>query len=171
MQSPELGDWAAQSGLTVDELALIQPGYDAMALIGWTDLIFVPIVLILSLITGMIIASNRIGIRNNRRKGLLIPTAIMSLLAAGSLFFILLSVFPVTFTMIQYYFGWVKLSDLPYSMGTGTLHDSPQSALTVPLVIQALLCFIALLMGGWALFSGLKTMGTVLRKSAIYTKS
>ena len=58
MQMPDLELWAAQSGLTVDELALIQPGYGAFGLIFWGGMMCGPVFLVLSLINLALHANN-----------------------------------------------------------------------------------------------------------------
>jgi hypothetical protein len=159
MRLKELDRWAQQSGLTRDELALIQPGYDPVAWMVLYGVVVVPILLGISAVSFVLTRMNNSTLRS-RASGIRawLP-ALLSLLSVGAVLFLYPGVVQFLADMVMYFFGIIDVSDLA-RRGYYMPQPASQLAMAIPLLVWITVAVGALIMVGQSAISG----GRVLMK-------
>jgi hypothetical protein len=154
MVVPGLGDWTAQSGLTIEELGQIQPGYDPAAFLAIANLVYIPIFILISAINVVMTRFNR---SSQQRHGWRVwMPIVIGFVGAGLATFMLTGISGFAFDMVRYFFGIIQLTEVS---GYSTLFQpASQSAMALPLLIFALGCILTGIFAVWAVVSGVRAM-------------
>jgi hypothetical protein len=154
-----LDDWAGQSGLTEDELVLIQPGYSPAEFLLLGDLYFVPGMFVVSMVNVGLVAMNINNLHTGRRSwGAIIPALLSIIGAVGALgFFVLSGIASFVLNLVLYFFQIVPLSAVTTYYAA---HDSTQQEMAIPLLILVVATLATLAVMIWTVVAAVRVLRT-----------
>lgn len=154
MAVPGLDGWVAQSGLSVDELAQIQPGYDPAAFLTLFNLVYIPIFLMLTGVNALMTRFNRTSdLRTGWR---MLAPVLIGFVGAGLAVFILAGTAQFILDMTRYFFGMISLTDI--AGYNSMMQPATQSAMALPLIILIAGVVLTTLFAVRAVVSGLRVI-------------